>query len=101
MNPFRVSQEQISAFEQDGYLLVPRMFDEEEMNLLITIAKSDRDMDKAAARRDAQGGVSRLRLRNELYDDIYSAFVRCSRIVGTMETLLTDEVYHFHHKMML
>jgi ectoine hydroxylase-related dioxygenase (phytanoyl-CoA dioxygenase family) len=40
-------------------------------------------------------------LRNELYDDIYSAFVRCSRIVGTMETLLTDEVYHFHHKMML
>jgi ectoine hydroxylase-related dioxygenase (phytanoyl-CoA dioxygenase family) len=101
MSSFRVTKKQIAEFNDTGYLLVRRMFDAEEMDLLITIAKADRDMDKASARKDAQGGVSRLRLRNELYDDIYSAFVRCHRIVDTMEALLGDEVYHFHHKMML
>jgi hypothetical protein len=101
MKSFKVSKEQIAAFHLDGYLLVRGMFDKEEMDLLITIAKADREMDKAPGRKDSKGGVSRLRLRNELYDDIYSACVRCHRIVDTMEALLGDEVYHFHHKMML
>ena len=101
MNQFKVSATQTAEFHDAGYLLVPRMFDAEEMDLLIHIAKADREMDKASARRDAQGGVSRLRLRNELYDDIYSACVRCHRVVDTMEVLLGDEIYHFHHKMML
>jgi len=101
MSTFRVTAEQISEFQETGYLLVRQLFDAEETKLLISIAKLDREMDKAHATKDAQGGVSRLRLRNELYDDIYSACVRCPRIVDTMEKLLGDEVYHFHHKMML
>jgi len=101
MSPFRVTAAQIAEFNETGYLLVRQMFDPEEMHLLISIAKLDREMDKAHTAKDAQGGVSRLRLRNELYDDIYSACVRCPRIVDTMESLLGDEVYHFHHKMML
>lgn len=101
MSKFKVSKKQIDQWNEDGYLIVPQLFDKEEMELLITIARSDREMDKASGRKDLQGGVSRLRLRNELYDDIYSACVRCHRIVDTMETLLGDEVYHFHHKMML
>ncbi len=92
---------QLSQWKSDGYLLLPQLFDTEEMELLITVAKSDRQLDRAGGRRDAQGGVSRLRLRNELADDIYSAFVRCPRLVDTTEQLLGDEVYHFHHKMML
>lgn len=101
MAKFKLTREHLRRWNDDGYLLVPGMFDAEEMELLITIAKADREMDKAGGRKDAQGGVSRLRLRNELYDDIYSAFVRCRRIADTMEKLLGDEVYHFHHKMML
>ena len=42
-----------------------------------------------------------LAVRNELGDDVYSAFVRCRRIVNTMEKLLGGEVYHYHHKMIL
>ncbi len=101
MTTFRVSAQDIATFNDTGYLLVRRLFDAEEMDLLIAIARADREMDKAPGRVDAQGGVSRLRLRNELHDDIYSACVRCHRVVGTMEALLGDEVYHFHHKMML
>ena len=101
MSAFCVTAEQLAAFHETGYLLVRQMFDAEEMKLLISIAKRDREMDKARASQDALGGVSRLRLRNELSDDIYSACVRCRRIVETMEKLLGDEVYHFHHKMIL
>lgn len=101
MHQFRVTAAQIAEFHATGYLLVRQLFDPEEMQLLISIAKLDRAMDQAHAAKDAQGGVSRLRLRNELTDDIYSACVRCARIVDTMEALLGDEVYHFHHKMML
>ena len=36
-----------------------------------------------------------------LSEDIYSAFVRCSRIVDPIEQILGGEVYHYHHKMML
>ena len=57
---------------------------------------------EAYARRDATGGESKLAVRNDLDDDSpYTAIVRSSRVVKTMETLLGDEVYHYHHKMML
>ena len=101
MTKTHISEAQRQRWNEDGYVIVPGLFDAEEMELLITIGKADRDMDKALAKRDAQGGVSRLRLRNELYDDIYSACVRSHRVVDRMEELLGDEVYHFHHKMML
>ncbi len=64
------------------------------MELLISIAKSDADMAEADGRQDATGGVSRLRLINELSDDIYSAVVRSERIAGTMTKFLGCEVYH-------
>ena len=101
MSLFNVTATQISEFDTTGYLLVRQLFDPEETQLLIRIAKQDRAMDQARVTKDAQGGVSRLSLRNTLSDDIYSACVRCERVVATMEKLLGDEVYHFHHKMML
>jgi ectoine hydroxylase len=45
--------------------------------------------------------VVKLALANDLRDDIYSALVRCRRIVDAMELLLGGEVYHYHHKMIL
>lgn len=101
MSDVRLSPQQVARFDEDGYVIVRKLFTAQEMDLLIRIAKADREMDKASGRKDAQGGVSRLRLRNEFHDDIYSACVRCRRMVDPMEQLLRGEVYHFHHKMML
>ena len=56
---------------------------------------------QAASRRDGDGGTIRLSVRNDLGDDVYSAFVRCRRIVEPVEQLLGGEVYHYHHKMIL
>jgi len=50
----------------------------------------------------ATGGESKLALRNELDDaSVYAAIARSERVAGLMTQLLGDEVYHYHHKMML
>jgi ectoine hydroxylase-related dioxygenase (phytanoyl-CoA dioxygenase family) len=99
----RVTPEQLHEFTSNGYLMVRQLFDEDEMELLLAIAKQDQVLaNEGYERKDAAGGLSRLALRNELDDStIYTAIVRSQRVAGTMEQLLGDEVYHYHHKMML
>ena len=100
--PFVLSDPQCEQFQRDGYLIVERLFDSAEVDLLGRIARADQELaTQAASRRDGDGGVIRLSVRNALADDIYSAFVRCRRVVDTMERLLGGEVYHYHHKMIL
>lgn len=102
MVPFQLTDEQVTSFHHDGYLLVEELFDAEEMDLLLGIGKADQALARdATTRRDAEGGVTKLAVRNDLRDDIYGAIVRSPRLVRTMEKLLGDEVYHWHHKMML
>jgi ectoine hydroxylase len=98
----RFSENDKTQFFKDGYLMVKQLFSSDEMQLLIGTTKNDaahasHDGDS----QDADGKKSKLRLRNYLEDDISSAFIATRRIVDNMEFLLDDEVYHFHHKMML
>src|SRR6185295_17280404 len=98
----KLTEQELDQFNRDGYLMKPALFDVEEMELLITVAKNDQRLEREALeRRDAQAGTSKLWLTDVLEDDIYSAFVRCVRIVDPLEQILGGEVYHYHHKMML
>ncbi|MBV9122258.1 MAG: phytanoyl-CoA dioxygenase family protein [Planctomycetes bacterium] len=102
MTTFSVTDRQVSQFQEDGYVLVDNLFDAEEIDLLRRIARADQQLtQQAASRRDGQGGAIKLRVENELREDIYSAFVRCRRLVEAMERFLGGEVYHYHHKMIL
>lgn len=101
MRLFEINDEQIKQFHEDGYLIVPGLFTKEYTDMLITVAKADQAMSQSEGKRDASGGVSHLRLRNDLPHDIYSAFVRSESVIDATEKILGDEVYHFHHKMML
>jgi len=102
MCAYRVSDAEIKQFNEDGFIMVPGLFDQEETDLLYRIGKADKELAREAYdSKDASGRVSKLSLRNDLGDDIYSACVRSERIAGTMEKLMGDEVYHYHHKMML
>ncbi len=102
MLQFPVQDEQIQRFRQDGYFIAQNLFDAEEVQLLGSLARLEYQQEQqAAGRRDAQGGTVKLAVTNDLADDIYSAFVRCPRIVDTMERLLEGEVYHYHHKLIL
>jgi ectoine hydroxylase len=94
---------QIAAFHNDGYIVVPNLLNAEETDLLRNIAKADHGLQRdAGSRADGEGGAVKLVVRNELPDDtIYGAIVRSRRIVAAMQQLLDDEVYHYHHKMIL
>jgi ectoine hydroxylase-related dioxygenase (phytanoyl-CoA dioxygenase family) len=99
---FSLTDDHVADFHRDGFILVPELFDAEEVRLLRSIGRADhRLQQESTGRRDAEGGTVRLTVRNDLEDNIYGAFVRCRRIVDTMERILDGEVYHYHHKMIL
>ena len=90
------------SFDAHGYLLIPALFSTAEMTGLTSAAKADHQLaSEAYGKRDASGAETKLAVRNELEQSPYSAVVRSARVARTMELLLEDEVYHYHHKMML
>lgn len=102
MSYFRVTDEQVAAFERDGYLIVDGLMDREETDLLLSTARGDRDrLDSAIQLEDASGKLSKLSMWNHPGDDVFGAVARSERVVGTMERLLGGEVYHYHSKIML
>ena len=103
MSTFTITPEQVAQFSEDGYLMVPGLFDTEEMELLFKIGKADQEKaDQVGAAVDTEGRESKLWLTADTdREDIYNGFVRCHRIVDTMEAVLHDEVYLYHYKMMV
>ncbi len=102
MDYFRISQEQIARFHEDGYLVVEQLLDEQETRLLRETARSDSAMLADATRiQDTKGNEGKLAWWNHPGDDLYGMISRSARIVGAMEKLLSDEVYHWHSKMIL
>jgi ectoine hydroxylase len=100
MGSFVLTDEQAAAFEADGYLLVPSLLDAEENDLLLHIARADHRLEQESwSRHDRGGATTKISLRNDLSDDIYSAICRSRRVVDAMERVLGGEVYHYHHKM--
>ncbi|MEX0977615.1 MAG: phytanoyl-CoA dioxygenase family protein [Pirellulales bacterium] len=94
--------QELVRFHEAGYLLVPKLFDDDEMRILLAYAKTDEALIAGAAgRKDATGQVTKLTVWNEAGDDLYGMFSRSPRIVDRMEQLLGGEVYHYHTKMML
>ena len=89
-------------FERDGFVIVNQLLSEDEAALLGQVARADQHLAMSAyGREDATGTIVTLSVRNELVDDYYSAIARSERIVQRMSSYLGDEVYHYHHKLIL
>lgn len=96
------SPKHCEQFQDDGFLLIRQLFSREEINGVMHYAKSDPMIqNEAYSKSDGAGGQSKLSVNNELASTPYSAIVQSQRVAGTMARLLNDEVYHYHHKMML
>jgi hypothetical protein len=93
---------QIAAFHNDGYLIKKALLDAEETTLILDAAKQDHAMvEHAFSVDDTSGRKTRLSLWNHPGDDIYGMLCRCRRVVDSCEQIMGDEVYHYHSKMML
>jgi ectoine hydroxylase-related dioxygenase (phytanoyl-CoA dioxygenase family) len=96
------TKEDLSRYEQDGYLLVRAMLSAEEIGLLGRTAREDRVLDQHSSdRADGEGGTIRLSLWNHPTDSIYGVIARSESLVSRAEQILGGEVYHYHSKMIM
>ena len=85
------------SFDKEGFILKKSLFNQEEINLLKKTAVEDRELDKHSfGRADGEGGTVRLSLWNHPGNNIYGMIARSKRVVEAVESLLDDEVYHYH-----
>ena len=102
MNSNRLTDEQLKAYAEDGYLLVRKLLDQEEVEMLGRSAREDRVLDQHSfGRADGEGGTVRLSLWNHPTDTIYGMIARSESLVGSAEQILGGEVYHYHSKMIM
>ena len=95
-----LSEKQLAAFHDEGYLIVRAVFDAEEADILRAAAAADQSFkENAYDLEDGEGGKAQLVLWNSAGEDLWGAIARSERIVNAMEQLLGDEVYHYHSKM--
>lgn len=91
---------ELERYREEGFLIVEKLFDGEEIEIVKQAAKADRTIEQQAlSRNDGEGGVTKLRLWNEAGEDLYGLIARSPRIVDRMEQLLDGEVYYYHSKM--
>ena len=84
----------VQKFQEEGYLMVPALFDQDEVSLLLATASEDkRLMDHAQAMDDGAGGKSNLSVWCIAGDDLYGMFARSQRIVDTAEGNRPSLVY--------
>ncbi len=100
MNAYRVGEEDLRKYHEDGFFIVRSLFDAEEMELLRNAVAIDKDLAEAAYEvSDNQGARAKIAIWQGTGDDLYGLVARCRRVVDTMEALLGGEVYHWHSKM--
>lgn len=98
----QATEADVKRFDEDGFVIIPSLFDQEEIDLLVAKARADKKMlESAEDRLDESGRAAKLAMWQEERDDLYGMFSRCSRIVDSMEKFLGGEVYHYHSKMSL
>ena len=102
MGAYSLTPADSESFWRDGYFVVHGLLCEEEVEVLrgITEVLLPNDPERLE-RHDAEGNLTLLSLRNELRDDVFSAVVRSERMAKTMSGLFGEEVYHYHHKVMV
>lgn len=97
-----LTPDQIATYHRDGFLVVRHLFAKPEMERLLTYARSEsRLLANGSVRKDAAGRESRLAIWNDPGDDLFGQFSRSRRIIEPATTLVGEEVYHWHAKMML
>lgn len=94
------SAAQAAAFAADGYVIVRKLFDQEEVALMAGAIEQDPDLQKSLYdRKDAQGKATKMATWNHPGDSVYGLAARSHRVVDTMEQMLGGEVYHYHSKL--
>lgn len=101
MSSARLSANQKAQYEQDGYLIVKKFLDSEEVALFSGLATGDTVRNNAFDLKDQSGKYTKLTLWFTPGNDTFGLLTRSEKIVNAAQTLLGDgEVCHFHSKLL-
>lgn len=98
-----LSNDEVSRFHKDGYVIVQNFFSREEIDKLYSIAIADTVVkENALDLNDQTGKKTKLTLWFTPGNDIYSLLIRSKRMVESVAKLLDSDspVCHFHTKLM-
>ena len=97
-----ITEQDVTDFREDGYVMKRAFFDDDEVSLLRRgIAEDPAIRQRAYALEDSQGGATDVAVWNHPGDDLFGAVARCRRMVAGATRLLGGEVYHYHSKVTL
>ena len=95
------TDEHLKRYQEDGYVIVPKMFQEEEVNLMLEAYSNDKNLQQSSFDlNDASKFKTKLSLWYNWGDDVYGAHMRSERILNGVKKILGDEVALYHTKFM-
>jgi len=103
MAAFQLTQQQVAAFEKDGYVIVKNFLSPEEVNKLYTIATGDDLLKKHSFDlNDQTGKKTKLALWYKPGNDAYGLLTKSRRMIESVDKILEGDapVCHFHSKLM-
>ena len=97
-----LSANQISDFDQNGFLVFRKLFSEREISILRLEANRIADVEAECVVREGAAGVPKLMLRMHETDgptgsNIYNATYRLPRVLEPVQQVLQDEALYLHH----
>src|SRR5689334_21210563 len=96
-----ISAERMTAYERDGYLVMPHLFADDEIEFLKTTAERELPAAQVLTKEDQAGNKISLKMWGHTGDDVYGLFSRNERIVQAVQRFVGDEVYLYSAKMIL
>jgi ectoine hydroxylase len=99
-----LNPEQIRHFNDNGYLIVEDVFPTEEIERIRDCIKTDPKLAadaKTNKNYEGDGIGTFLVYRENLSEDIYSAYVQSHRIVTPLKQLFEDDIKYYYHLTML
>jgi ectoine hydroxylase-related dioxygenase (phytanoyl-CoA dioxygenase family) len=103
MAAFQLAQQQVAAFEKDGYVIVKNFLSSEEIDKLYKIATDDDLLKKHAFDlNDQTGKKTKLTLWYKPGNDAYGLLTKSRRMIESVDKILDGDapVCHFHSKLM-
>ncbi len=97
----RLGEAELRAFQRDGFLLKPALFDPAEIGLLQRLTQEDAAVERAmGCVADSQGNANEIFGFAGTPPDVLGAFIRIARLVEMASDLLDGQTpYHWHSKL--
>tara|TARA_B100001250_G_C19693286_1_gene741364 strand:- start:216 stop:1037 length:822 start_codon:yes stop_codon:yes gene_type:complete len=94
-----LTKKEFKFFQNNGFLIIRNFFKLQEIKKINNSLKKDKNFKSLFNNEDNNNKDRNILQWNEPGDDILGITSRLEKVVGTMEELMLDEVYHYHSKI--